>query len=242
MAALIFSSNAAGDERPELSGGEPDPASAQIIEKYIQATESTQSSALAGSIQMDIRASLPKLQKSGHLRALKKISAVGHNTYRVLAFQGDNTVKKEVIARYLQVDQSADRDPLLAVTPANYKLKFTGERSSNLGRDVYVFQVLPRKRRVGLFKGELWLDAQTCLPVYERGRLVKNPSIFFKRVDFERAYTIRDGIAIPDRFESTIEARMVGRVQLSVEYSDFSPASVEQPETALNTEIAEASQ
>ena len=111
----------------------------------------------------------------------------------------------------------------LALTPANYKFKLKGPKLGADGRDVYVFQVVPRAKRVGLFKGEVWLDAKTCLPVFEKGRFVKNPTIFFRKVDFERAFAIQNGSAVPARMSSTIETRLVGKVNLSVAYS--SPAA-----------------
>ena len=67
----------------------------------------------------------------------------------------------------------------------------------------------------------MWLDAATYLPVYEKGRLVKNPSIFFKRVDFERAYSIENGIPVPVRMASVIKTRLVGKIELNVNYSNF---------------------
>jgi hypothetical protein len=48
---------------------------------------------------------------------------------------------------------------------------------------------------VGLFKGELWVDADTFLPLRESGRFVKNPSVFLKKIEFVRDYEIKDGIA-----------------------------------------------
>ncbi len=232
----------AASEQPDVYSGATDAQSAQILDRYVHATETPDRGNPEGSVWIDIQASLPKLQKAGHLTALKKISNVGHSTYRVLSFQGDSAVKKEVIARYLQVDQSGQKDQQLAVIPANYKFKFKGKRSRNLAEEVYVFQVSPRKKRVGLFKGELWVDASSYLPVYEKGRLVKNPTVFFKRVDFERDYIIRDGVAVPEHILSTIDARIVGRVELNVEYSNFSPARVEGQGPDADAVMAEASQ
>lgn len=223
-------------------GGASSDVSNQIIDRYVQATEAPKSGVSTGSVQVDINASVPKLKKNGHLRALKVISSVGRSTYRVLSFQGDPTIKKEVIARYLELDQNAQKAGAFAVVPANYKFKFKGERASNLGRDVYVFQVSPRKKRVGLFKGELWLDSQTYLPVYEAGRLVKSPSVFLKKVNFERVYAINGGVAVPEHTTSTIDARIVGRVEVSVDYSNFVPVSGVQPQNAVALPIAEASQ
>ena len=115
-------------------------------------------------MDVEIQASLPKLKKQGRLHALRRISALGRITYEMLRFEGDGTVKNQVIARYLtaeaeaQAEAQKDQAPSLAVTPANYKFKYKG-RSQLEGRDVYIFQVTPRQKRQGLFKGDLWIDA-----------------------------------------------------------------------------------
>lgn len=190
-------------------------ASNVIIGKYLAATNLQPA---ARSMEVDINASVPQLRQHGRLRALRKISNVGKITYRILGFQGDSNVKKEVIARYLQAEQQSQGDPSLLLTPANYKFKLKGRQSQN-ALDVYVFQIAPRKKRAGLFKGEVWLDSRSYLPVLEKGRLVKNPSIFFKKVEFERAFAIQDGVSVPAHMTSTIQTRIVGRVELDISYT-----------------------
>ena len=237
---MLFLPAAAMCAGPGIGIADADRVSADIISKYVAATENQENAIDNESVEMDIDASLPKLQKSGHLRALKKISRLRRSSYRVLSFQGDNTVKQQVIARYLQAEQQGHGDKELAVTPANYKFKLKGEQDENAGNPVYVFHVSPRKKRVGLFRGEVWIDARTYLPVYEKGRFVKNPSIFFKRVDFERAYTIQNGRSLPEHMTSTINARLVGRVELNVTYSNFAPDSSTENEGNLQPAMAVA--
>lgn len=208
------------------AAGETDVLSAQpeeIVGKYLDASKAEEQVLAAGSVDVDITASVPQLKQQGWLHARRRISSLGRITYRVLGFQGDTTVKNQVIARYLEAEQQANTKQDLSVTPSNYKFKFKGERPAEGDRLVYVFDVTPRKKRLGLFKGEMWLDAKSFLPVYEKGRLVKNPSIFFKRVQFERGYQIQDGVALPEYMSSRIDTRLVGRVELSVKYSNFAP-------------------
>lgn len=195
--------------------------SAAILNKYLQATQMHEDVLRGASMDVEINASVPKLKEQGKLHALRKISKVGQITYHVLAFQGDNTIKNQVIGRYLQAEQQGQGDQSLAITPTNYKFRYKGEKPSDNGKPVYVFELSPRKKKVGLFKGEMWLDAQTYLPVYEKGQFVKNPSIFFKKVDFQRAFTIKDGVAIPQYMTSTIDARLIGKVELDINYSNF---------------------
>lgn len=209
-----------------------------VVNNYTVASE-VQSARLRGaSMEVDIEGRLPKLQKLGHLHALRHISRLGRITYDALHFEGDSTVKSNVIARYLtaEVQPPTDGATSLAITPANYRFKYKGLINQD-GREIHVFQLTPRKKRVGLFKGELWLDAETCLPVRESGRLVKNPSIFIKRVDFVRQYDIRDGVAIPRRLESVVDTRLVGKAELTIDFSNVSLA-----ESSEASDITDASE
>ena len=107
------------------------------------------------------------------MHALRNISKLGKITYHALGFSGDNVVKTEVIANYLKAEvESAAKGTVRRVDlrPQNYKFKYKGTQDWN-GRQVYVLHVNPREKKVGLFKGELWLDAETYMPVRETGLL-----------------------------------------------------------------------
>ena len=194
----------------------------ELVNRYVDATQQQQTALRGGTMEVDIDANVPHLKAQGKLHALKSISKLGRITYHALGFSGDNSVKNDVIARYLkaEVDASqADKD--YSVTPANYKFKYKGVENRN-GRDVYVFGLKPRHKRVGFFKGELWLDAQTYLPVRETGTFVKTPSIFLKKMQFDRVYDIQNGVAVPQRLESKADVRFIGPVELNINYSKFS--------------------
>jgi hypothetical protein len=117
-------------------------------------------------------------------------------------------------------DLSKDKDrKAVAITPVNYKFKYKGLQEI-AGRQVHVYEVNPRKKRVGLFKGEIWIDSDTGLTVREAGRFVKSPSIFLKKVDFERQYAIVDGVSVPKSLSSQIQTRFWGMAELEIEYTD----------------------
>jgi hypothetical protein len=194
-----------------------------IVANYCAASRAEAQLLEGSSMDVEIAASLPKLKKQGRLHALRRISALGRITYEKLRFEGDNTVKSQVIARYLSAEAEAagDESPSLAVVPANYKFKYKG-RGALDGREVHMFQVTPRKKSAGLFKGEIWIDAATYLRVQESGYLVKNPSIFLKRVDFVRKYDIRNGVSVPLQVKSVVDTRLIGTAELTIDYSNFS--------------------
>jgi hypothetical protein len=195
----------------------------RIVDRYCAATQFQQQSFSGASMEVEIQASLPKLKKNGRLHGLRRISKLGRITYEHLAFEGDGAIKNQVIARYLSAEVQAPEEqaPALAVTPANYKFSYKTKEMVD-GRPTYIFGVSPRKKRVGLFKGELWIDAATYLPVLESGNWVKSPSIFLKRVAFVRKFEIRDGISVPLQVASTVDTRVWGPAELEIEFTNFS--------------------
>jgi len=209
-----------------LGATPPSPAPESVVDTYTAIFREQGERLRGATMEVEIEANLPQLQKQGKLHALRRISRLGRITYEAIRFEGDKTVKSNIIARYLAAEaeaQSGD-ESLLAVTPANYKFKYKGHSGQDENQ-IYIFQLTPRKKRVGLFKGELWIDAATCLPVRESGRLVKPPSIFLKRVEFVREYYIRGGVAVPLQITSTVETRLVGRAEVTVHFRNVELAS-----------------
>jgi hypothetical protein len=193
-----------------------------IVDHYTAATRAQESSLAGASMEVDMDGYLPKLQKHGKLHALRRISPVGLIKYEMLRFEGDRTVNKEVIQRYLnaEVELQKEHNSNTALTPDNYRFKYKGMNRSD-GREVYVFEVTPKEKRENLFRGEVWIDSQTFLKVQESGSLVKNPSIFIKKVAFIRKYEIHDGISLPKQVLSVVDTRLVGKAELTIDFTKF---------------------
>ena len=175
----------------------------------------------------EVDASLPKLKKNGRLEALRKISKLGKITWDRFRFSGDSTIKKEVIARFIQAEQDQTDTSKMAITPENYKFKYKGLESKS-GQRVYVYHLTPKKKVPELFKGELWVDAETYLPVHEAGTFVKSPSLFLKKVQFVRDYEMINGFSVPKMVESQAETRFWGPAQVTIRYNNFVKSEDEQ--------------
>lgn len=203
------------------TAGEPNVDTSGLVARYVEATQTQRVSSDSAPLEVDIRAAVPKLHKIGRLLALRKISNLGRITYDKVRFEGDGTVRNQVIARYLKAEAEARQkgSDNLAVTPENYKFKYQGEREW-LGRPVHVFELTPRRKAVGLYKGQLWIDSSTNLPIREFGVFVKNPSVFLKKVEFVREYDIRDGRAVTTMLRSAVHTRVVGTAHISIAYID----------------------
>ncbi len=199
----------------------------EVVGRYLDASKIQQEALRGVQMDVDIDAQLPKLKQRGKLKVLRMVSKVGQITYHKLGeFVGDPTVKNEVIERYLAAEQEGRENGSIGITRANYKFKLKSritqkDQSTQADQKIYVFELSPKKKKVGLFKGELWVDAATGMPIHEAGQLVKNPSIFLKKVAFVRDYEIQDGISVPVHIESTVDTHLVGTAELSINFSNY---------------------
>jgi hypothetical protein len=166
---------------------------------------------------VEIEASLPKLEKTGRMRAIRRVLPFGKPEYQVLEITGDSTIRKQVIVRYLSAEVMASAIPAssVAITPANYRFRYKGavQTSESVA---YIFLITPRKKRTGLIKGELWLDGSTGAVVRQSGYLVKRPSIFVKRINVTRETTLRDGLAETRLTHLSVDTRLVGPAELTI--------------------------
>ena len=154
---------------------------------------------------------------------LKKITRLGEISYRKLGeFVGDHTIETEVIARYLDLKTDSPDNASIAITPENYHFRPKSMITQGDSK-IYVFELKPKKKAVGLFKGELWLDAFTGMPVRETGTLVKTPSIFLKSVAFVNEFKLQNGVAWPSRVECHVDVRVFGPANLSVQFGNVAP-------------------
>lgn len=193
----------------------------QILARYFAAVNEQTPKTRGVEMDMDFSARLPRMKKEGAMLARRIVSSLGKISFIVKTFTGDNTIKKDVIARYLSAEQeAADRVSDAGINPKNYKFKYKRLDEFN-GARIHVYELSPRKKKVGLFKGELWVDEASALPVRETGQFVKNPSVFLKKVLFTRTYAMHYGVALPAHIESTVETRIAGKAELDIRYSNF---------------------
>jgi hypothetical protein len=166
---------------------------------------------------IEIEASLPKLKKHGHLRAVRSTNPEGGVDYQVIEIAGDRMVRQQVIERYLTAQMTAAEIPAsaTAITPANYEFRYQGVVKVG-DKLAYTFRINPHKKRVGLITGELWLDAETGAAVRQSGRLVKSPSLFVKSVGIIRETILREGVARMLSTHLTVDTRLVGVADLTV--------------------------
>ncbi|HWR17418.1 MAG TPA: hypothetical protein VN577_21485 [Terriglobales bacterium] len=170
-----------------------------------------------------IEAELPQSAQKGRFRLKRMFSAPKSLAFKTIDFVGDNFVKTNVIARLLQSEvdhvQKGDNSDT-AITSANYKFSYKGEDVID-GQSVHAFQIKPRKKRIGLFKGKVYLDVYTGRLLRAEGRVVKSPSFFVKKIDFVQDYSQVGDFNLVSRIHSVAQARIIGRTIVDITHSDF---------------------
>jgi hypothetical protein len=188
---------------------------AQALDHYLETHQATDGCA-GVSFTVQIDASLPKLKKHGSMSGVKLLSQTGHSIYRGLQFTGDKLVKTDVIARYLKQDSDVEtRNPGEGVTRENYSFEYLKSADYN-GLPAFVFHLKPKRKREGLFEGELWLDAATAEPLRLWGDFVKSPSFFVRSFRFVADYQDRNECVQPARLLVTADTRIAGPMEMSV--------------------------
>ena len=190
----------------------------ELVRRYVTAVQGQSAARASLAVEVTIEARLVKLHRQATLRTLRRVSPTGEITYETLDAGGDRVVRREVIARYLSTESQGRETEWTTITPAHYRFRFAGA-VEQAGRRIYIFQLTPKRKQVGLFKGELWVDGHTGLPVHESGQFVKSPSVFIKKIVFARDYESRNGLNLPARIHSTVESRIAGSAELDIRFS-----------------------
>jgi hypothetical protein len=210
----------------------------QLALQVYQFRVSRQSAQLSSySATTTIQADLPDTHQHGEFVLNRQFRAPKTLQFTPVHFAGDNFVKSNVIARLLQseVDQlQKDQYGQIAINDQNYKMSYKGSDWVN-GRLVHAFQVKPRHKRPGLFKGRIFLDAFTGSIVRADGRMVKSPSMFVKNIHFVQDYADIGSFTFPTSTHSEAKARLIGRVVVNLSHRDW------QAEVASSIQQAQSS-
>jgi hypothetical protein len=175
-----------------------------------------------------IEAELPDQSQKGRYELERSYSAPRTLKFKAVSFAGDGFVKSNVIHRLLQseVDHvEKEKGSDTAITSRNYKFHHKGIKEID-GRPVHVFEAKPREKRVGLFKGRIYIDMLTGSLRRAEGQAVKSPSFFVKKIEFTTDYADFGNFTFPVRLHSTAKTRLVGRAVVDVSIRDYQPQAL----------------
>jgi len=176
-----------------------------------------------------IEAALPQTEQKGVYQLRRRYSAPKSLAFKAVNFVGDGFVKTNVIARLLQseVDHAKlGSNSDVALNAANYKFSYKGVQEVENGPLCHVFEVKPRQKRPGLFKGTVYLNVYTGAMFRAEGKMVKSPSFFVKNIEFTQDYTDVAGFDMVSHIHSTADARIIGKTVIDITHRDLQARSV----------------
>lgn len=91
----------------------------------------------------------------------------------------------------------------------NYDFRFRDEEYVS-GQLCYVLELLPRRKDKNLFRGNIWVDANTYLLRRTAGEPAKTPSWWIREVRFVLSYGDVDGMWLQTALEGTATVRILG--------------------------------
>lgn len=170
-----------------------------------------------------VSAQLPDSNQRGEFQLLRQMTAPNELKFKPIQFTGDGFVKSNVINRWLTSEvQRAEHgpDPASALSDQNYNFSYKGE-TEILGHDAHIFQLKPRTKAPGLFKGKIYIDAATGSLLRAEGTLAHSPSFFIKRIEFTSDFAELAGTWMPVELHSVTYTRVIGRAIVDVSTSHY---------------------
>jgi hypothetical protein len=184
-----------------------------------------------------IQADLPDTSQHGTFELRRYFQAPRALTFAALHFAGDSFVKTNIISRLLQSEvdhvQKGEGEQT-AITAENYKFSYKGFETID-GRVAYIYQVKPRHKRPGLFKGRILVDSATGRLRRAEGQMVKSPSFFVKNIEFVQDYGECGPFSLPVHIHSEAKTRLVGRAVVEVSHSNYRAITVSELQATVGS-------
>ena len=159
------------------------------------------------------------LGKWAKVKAQVDFTAPGHKSYAVLERSGMGLIVDRVIKPILEAEcTSASNRSQSDINRTNYDFLFV---AFDAAENAYVFEATPRVPRKFLFRGRVWVDAETFGVRRVLGTPANPPSFWVKSTEFAHEYDVFGGFWLPVRHRSRAQLRLFGTSTLEIEYEGY---------------------
>jgi hypothetical protein len=159
------------------------------------------------------------LGKWAKVRAQVDFVAPERKSYAVLERSGMGLIVDRVIKPILEAEcKSALNRGQSDINRANYDFLFV---EFDAAENAYVFEASPRVPGKFLFRGRVWVDAETFNVRRVLGTPANPPSFWVKRTEFEHEYGVFGGFWLPVRHRSRAQLRLFGTSTLEIDYGGY---------------------
>ena len=184
-----------------------------------------------------IEADLPATAQHGKYELRRMYQAPRSLMFAAIRFAGDSFVKTNIITKLLQSEVEhvqKGEGAQTAITSDNYKFSWKGVDTLD-GRTFYRYQVKPRQKRPGLFKGFILVDAAAGRLRRAEGTMVKSPSLFVKKIEFVQDYAEYGPFSLPVHIHSVAKTRLVGQAVVEIYHSGYQAKTVAEAQSGAGS-------
>lgn len=161
--------------------------------------------------------------KRGELLAKLFYRKPGEKRFEYLSESGSTVVVNRILKRMPEAEadaaQTGNRQKSRFL-PGNYDFQLLGMDSME-GRRCYVLKLSPRTEDKYLVRGKIWVDAVEFAVVHLEGSPAKNPSFWIKGTTVVQSYGKFGAYWFPVLNQSTTEARIFGKTDVTIAYSNY---------------------
>jgi hypothetical protein len=199
------------------------PTATDVIQRMTQA-DSRRNNAYCGYTGMR-RYTLQNKHFKKRAEALVRVvcTGTGVKSFQVLSETGSRLIGDRAIRRMIEAEAEASQTgehEQNRILPKNYDFQLLGTEVAD-GRLNYVLEILPKTSYRFLVRGRIWVDAEEYAITRVEGSPAKNPSFWIRDVQIVLRYSQTGPFWLPLRNESSANARILGKTELTIDYFDY---------------------
>lgn len=143
--------------------------------------------------------------------------------FEVISRSGSNTIQSRIFDGLLAAEVDAARQYVKSgslITTANYKFRLLGDAVYS-GHSCYQLELQAREKSQHLINGKAWVDATDFAIIHEEGRPSASVSFWIGKPMITEDYQKIGKYWVALRRHSSSDSLLLGRSELSVDYSDY---------------------
>lgn len=115
-----------------------------------------------------------------------------------------------LVRRMLVGEAEAEKEHFATdLSTDNYNFRFIRQEEV-IGQRCYILELLPRRKEQYLLHGNIWVDADTYLPLRFEGEFAKSPSWWVRDVRLTFVYSDVGGMWLQTSTEAAADVRILG--------------------------------
>jgi hypothetical protein len=173
--------------------------------------------------------------KTADMHVQATFTAGSGKSFQVIDESGSHLLLTHVLKKLLETEQNDSREQKAALTPSNYNFEFQTKTSEN-GRELYVFAVEPKVKNKLLYRGKIWIDAGDYAVIKVEAQPAETPSFWIKKTEIHHVYAKSGEFWLPETNRSESKVRLGGSAVLTIDYGTY---QFEKPHESTLTGAAE---